>query len=129
MRIPWKCVLLAIGIFYFLPFGPAISQTKDTTVTTWPKTTFEPVLGGPDSLLPKNRRVRMIVVAEVDSTGKPSNPKVTWSTDHRFDALAAGYAVQYRFEPAPTAVGSKPRWVKIPMVFMSPPIKANLVVH
>jgi hypothetical protein len=71
----------------------------------------------------------MIVVADLDSTGKPSIPKVTWSTDHRFDALAAGYALQYRFEHAPMAVASKARSVTIPMVFMNPPIKAKLVIH
>jgi hypothetical protein len=133
MRIQWKCILLIIGLAYWLPSGSAVSQTKDTTVTpqvtNWPKATFEPVLTGPDSLLAKNRRVRMIVVADLDSTGKPSNPKVTWSTDRRFDALAVGYALQYRFEHAPMAVASKARSVTIPMVFMNPPIKAKLVIH
>jgi hypothetical protein len=64
----------------------------------------------------------MIVEAEVDLSGMPTNPKVTWSTDRRFDVLARGYALQYRFEPA-VRTGAKARRVRIPMVFMNPPIR------
>jgi hypothetical protein len=79
-----------------------------------PKVVFKPDIVLPDSLLHVKGCVKILVRIEVDSSGRPLNGSIVSSTNKRFNALALGHALEYRFAPAGDSLGWWSKFVLIP---------------
>jgi TonB family protein len=71
----------------------------------------------PDSLLPIKKRVTVIVKAEIDSSGVPSNVRVIKSRNPRFNKIVLHFAKAYRFRTRSALAPGEKCTVVIPFRF------------
>jgi hypothetical protein len=75
----------------------AISQVESFPKES-PRLIFKPEIVIPDSLLPLQKDVKVLVQVFVDTSGIPTSLKVVRSSDKRFNKVAKELALQYRFD-------------------------------
>ncbi len=63
-----------------------------------PRLVSKPEIVIPDSLLPLQKDVKVLVTVTVDTSGIPSSPEIVHSSDNRFDRFAIQTALRYRFD-------------------------------